>query len=421
MDIGKETLYDDPGQFEPLVIADSRPKHPALIGLAHELCEASARLEGMIPVQTGERLSALVAGMNCYYSNLIEGHKTLPIDIEKAMHATHPNDTQLVALAVGHLVADEWARAHPVTTDDVPGYLRSIHATFCSCLPETLRTLDDGSVMVPGEFRRGQEVRVGQHVAPRADSINHFLNRFSAVYGRSLANARVGGMAKLQAVMDAMAAHHRLVWIHPFADGNGRVGRIMLDAMLRQTGVNPHRLWSMSRGFAKTQDTYQQRLAEADWPRMGDLDGRGNLSETKLADLIAYALETAQDQVNFMTQLFALNRVEDRCRHYFQNIRIDLKPQAVHLYLAAFTRGEFERMEAARLTGLPERTARNVLSSLLDEGFLSSPTPRGRVRVGFPVHALGTLFPNLYPAGDLDIVRPVRPSAVANACRQSPV
>lgn len=67
-----------------------------------------------------------------------------------------------------------------------------------------------------------------------------------------------------------------------------------------------------------------------------------------------------------------------------------------------FGNGEFERMEAGRLTGLPERTARDVLNALVQEGFLVSDTPRGKVRVGFPLHALGSLLPNLYPAGDVD-------------------
>jgi hypothetical protein len=65
--------------------------------------------------------------------------------------------------------------------------------------------------------------------------------------------------------------------------------------------------------------------------------------------------------------------------------------------------GEFERGEASRITGLSERVARDVLGQLLDEGFLLSDSPKGKVRVGFPVHALGSLLPNLYPAGDVDI------------------
>ena len=84
------------------------------------------------------------------------------------------------------------------------------------------------------------------------------------------------------------------------------------------------------------------------------------------------------------------------------NMRTDLRAESAYLYLEALTRGGFERGEAQRITGLAERTARDVLSSLTKEGFLLSDTPKGRVRAGFPVKALGTFLPNLYPAGDVD-------------------
>ena len=146
-------------------------------------------------------------------------------------------------------------------------------------------------------------------------------------------------------------------------------------------------------------------LAEADRPRMGDLDGRGNLSEKALIVFCDYAMKTAIDQTKFMAQMFALDKFKSRAEHFFRTVRFDLKPESFYLYLQAFTNGEFERMEAGRITGLPERTARNVLNQLIQEGFLVSDTPKGKVRVGFPVHALGSLLPNLYPAGDVDFVR----------------
>lgn len=209
-------------------------------------------------------------------------------------------------------------------------------------------------------------------------------------------------MRRLIGIVAAMAAHHRIVWIHPFPDGNGRVGRILLDAMLRSCGLNVAGLWSLSRGFAKTDRQYKTMLVGAGEPRLGDLDGRGNLSEQNLAAFCVYAMQTAIDQARFMEGLFELGNLERRCHHYFANVRLDLKPQSAHLYLAALRAGELERMEAGRITGLAERTARDVLARLLDEGFLVSDTPRGKVGVGFPVRALGTLFPNLYPAGDVD-------------------
>ncbi|WP_153108966.1 Fic family protein [Propionivibrio limicola] len=397
-------LYADAAQMEPLVIDSSRPAYNSLIGLAHELSEASACLDAAVVPATARSLSELVSGMNCYYSNLIEGHHTLPMDIEKALFEIKEQMEQkdLQSLAFAHIEADRWAKPQCLDQKSLLPFILEVHRRFCEHLPKEMLTLKDGSYMEPGKFRE-RDVHVGRHVAPRADSLNGFLERFAKVYGLRLEWSKKGGISKLDGILAAFFAHHRIVWIHPFLDGNGRVARITIDAMLRECGVNGAGLWSISRGFAKTAEEYKAKLAGADQPRMGDLDGRGNLSEKRLAEFCEYAMQTAIDQAKFMARMFALDNFRFRAEHFFRKVRFDLKPESVHLFLHAFSTGEFDRMEASRLTGLPERTARDVLNALVLEGFLVSDTPRGRVRVGFPMHALGSLLPNLYPAGDLDV------------------
>lgn len=396
-------LYDDPAQMEPLLIANSRPAYQALIGLAHELSEASACLDAALAPATARSLSDLVAGMNCYYSNLIEGHHTLPVDIEKALFEAKAQTAQrdLQNLAVAHIEADRWAKQQVLDGQRLLPFIFEVHRRFCEHLPADMLQLKDGSYMQAGALR-DRNVQVGLHVAPKAETLPRFLARFIQVYGLGLEAAGKGGMSKLEGVVAAFAAHHRLVWIHPFFDGNGRVARIVIDAMVRQCGVNGASLWSMSRGFAKSADEYKAKLAAADQPRMGDLDGRGNLSEKRLAEFCEYAMQTAVDQASFMARMFALDNFKFRAENFFRKVRFDLKPESAYLFIHAFTTGEFERMEAGRLTGLSERSARDVLNALVQQGFLVSDTPRGKVRVGFPVHALGSLLPNLYPAGDLD-------------------
>lgn len=394
--------YDQPMQMEPLFIDSSRPAYRVLIGQAHELSEASACFDASLAPLTAKSLSELVAGMNCYYSNLIEGHHTLPFEIEQALHDLEKTDIKTLASA--HIQVDRWAQTQSVDRDSILSFALETHRRFCEQLPSDLLVFQDGSSMLPGKYRM-REVQVGRHVAPKADNLERFLDRFAKVYGGYLGKAKLGGIHKLEAILATFIAHHRFVWIHPFPDGNGRVSRILLDTMLRECGVNQASLWSMSRGFAKTAQEYKSMLAGADQPRMGDLDGRGNLSEKALITFCEYAINTAIDQAKFMAQMFALDKFKSRVEHFFKKVRFDLKPESVYLYLQAFTNGEFERMEAGRITGLPERTARNVLNQLIQEGFLVSNTPKGKVHVGFPVHALGSLLPNLYPAGDVDFVR----------------
>jgi len=56
----------------------------------------------------------------------------------------------------------------------------------------------------------------------------------------------------------AAAAHHRLLWIHPFLDGNGRVARLMSHAMLLEA-LDTGAVWSVARGLARKVADYSNR------------------------------------------------------------------------------------------------------------------------------------------------------------------
>ena len=133
----------------------------------------------------------------------------------------------------------------------------------------------------------------------------------------------------------------------------------------------------------------------ADTPRQGDLDGRGNLSERALIDFVSWFLRVAVDQVVFMSSLFELDHLASRLRAWVTQ-RERLKPEATRLLEEALVRGEIERGEASRITGLPVRSAQRVLNDLVSEGILASATPKGPVSLRFPAHSLETLFPRLY-------------------------
>ena len=77
--------------------------------------------------------------------------------------------------------------------------------------------------------------------------------------------------------------------------------------------------------------------------------------------------------------------------------RTAANPEAVALLQEALFRGQLERGEVARITGLPERSARRVLNDVLRAGLLASETPKAAVSLRFPADALEDLFPSLYP------------------------
>lgn len=376
----------------------------AIADLVAELSAASATLARSLHPRTAANLAALVRVMNAYYSNLIEGHNTRPKDIERALAGKLETDEQrrnLQIEAAAHVrvqakvdeLAAEGRLPEPASTE----FIQWLHREFYRDAPaELLRVSSAGRsfLMEPGAWRSRPEhdVAVGRHVPPSSSRVPDFMHYFAERY----AFERLGKSGRIIAMA---AAHHRFNYIHPFPDGNGRVSRLMSHAMSHKAGIGAHGLWSISRGLARglaSRGEYKLRMDDADSPRRGDLDGRGNLSQAALAEFVLWFLKVALDQVQFMASLFDLDTLSRRLRKYVE-MNESLKPEAARLLDEALIRGEFERGEIERITGLPERTARRVLSDVVELGLLASDTPKGAVSLRFPVDALDVLFPRLFP------------------------
>lgn len=382
--------------------------------LARELVAASARLEGRLAPLVLTEIEALLRVVNSYYSNLIEGHNTHPIDIERAMHNDYSaeqdkRDLQLESRI--HIeVQGKLARRlgeQPATNIASPEFLCWLHQEFYASLPERLCQVSGEAgelARVEAGAFRDRHVQVGQHIAPAPASLDQLLTRFASFYDPATAHG-------LRPVIALAAAHHRLTWIHPFLDGNGRVARLFTDAFFIRINLRGYGLWNVSRGLARRRDEYRQLLAAADQPRASDLDGRGNLSEQRLTEFCHFFLEVCLDQANYMNGLLALNGLLDRLEKYvsLRNAGMivnsngqpatPVHPRVAELLKTIATRGEITRGEAFRIIEMSERTGRNILKSLLDEGLLTSPSEKGTVRLGFPATVASHWFPDLYPHG----------------------
>ncbi len=393
-------MLQTPQRIEPARLEDV-PE--AISDLVAEISAAAAKLENALNPRTAASLAQLVRIMNSYYSNLIEGNNTRPTDIEKALAGELLADTErrnLQREAADHVrlqaeIDHRFAKGHmgePASQD----FIKWLHLEFYrDAAPETLHINAGGKtiLMEPGVWRSQQEhdVSVGRHQPPTSDCVTAFMDYFAQRYKF----ASLGKAAKILAIP---AAHHRFNYIHPFVDGNGRVSRLMSHAMAHQAGIGAHGLWSVSRGLARgleSRSDYKRMMDYADTPRQGDLDGRGNLSQRALIEFTKWFLSTCLDQINFMSGLFEINTLARRLKIYVERSDM-LKPEASRLLEEALLRVEFERGEAPRITGLPERTARRILNDLTDTGLLASETPKGPVSLRFPVEAQDILFPRLF-------------------------
>lgn len=393
-------FVETPARIEPCLLEESSERIADAIA---ELSAASGHLGARLHPRTAASLAELVRVMNCYYSNLIEGHNTLPRDIERALGGDLDADEgrrNLQVEARAHIrVQREIDRLYAAQELPEPAsreFIRRLHREFYRDAPDAMLVIRGAGRefrMEPGVFRSlpEHEVQVGRHLPPSSEAVEAFMRHFEERYCLE----RMGMGARIRAIA---SAHHRLNYIHPFSDGNGRVSRLMSHAMSLKAGIGAHGLWSISRGLARgltSRTEYKAMMDLADTPRQGDLDGRGNLSLRMLEEFTFWFLRVALDQIAFMTGQFDLGTLGDRLRRYTQ--RREWKPEAFRLLEAVMLRGELVRGETAAVTGLKERTARLLLSDLVTAGILGSDTPKGPVSLRFTVSAAEVLFPQLFP------------------------
>lgn len=394
-----EPLIETPSRIEPCFLENAGGE---LLDLIAEIPRASANLGARLHPRTAASLADLVRVMNCYYSNLIEGHNTRPKDIERALADDLDEDEGRRNLQIE-------ARAHiriQKEIDDAAGkdalpdpaseaFILKLHHDFYVDAPEAMLRIEgpQGALtMEPGRWRRdaSEDVAVGRHEPPSSAVVGRFMEYFAGRY-------RLDHMSAARRLLAMPAAHHRFNYIHPFPDGNGRVSRLMSHAMAHHAGIGAHGLWSISRGLARglaDRGEYKQMMDFADSPRQGDLDGRGNLSERALTEFSTWFLRICLDQIHFMSELFDLDNLGRRLER-LAGLK-EWRPEAAKLLVEVLHRGEIARGDAAAITGLGERTARDLLKTLLDDGILGSASEKGPVALKFTVDARDILFPRLF-------------------------
>lgn len=393
-------MTETPSRIEPCFFEDGIPR--ALADLAIEIQHAADGLGAGLHPESASELADLVRVMNCYYSNLIEGHNTRPGDIEAALNGleVEPERRPLALEAKAHVIVQReidglYGRGE-LPSPSSSAFLSWIHCRFYEEMPVEFRFVEhrDGRRMeiVPGAFRANtdEEVAVGRHRPPSPERVGAFMAHFE----RRFAAAEQWASTRIIAIA---SAHHRLNYIHPFLDGNGRVSRLMSHAMALNAGIGGAGLWSISRGLARglrDRGEYKRMMDHADSPRQGDLDGRGNLSARALEDFCEWFLKVTLDQIRFSTSLFDLSRLEARYQALVADVLGDKR--APDLVSAVLRMGSLDRGSADLVLRTSERTARNTMSELLKAGFLKSRTPKAPVRIAFPLDYRERLFPNLF-------------------------
>ena len=376
--------------------------------MAQEVIIASSTLDGRIAPGTALALGDRLRFLNSYYSNLIEGHKTSIIEIESALNKDFSEDEQkryAQELCAAHVCSErelmaELLSSPPKNICDF-SFVGNIHNKFYNKLPPQHRfTHHQGGFtqypVMPGKMRDTLvSVDDGRTThGPGPEQLPSKYMEFSKVYNP----VNFHGDERLIA---AAASHHRLSWLHPFRDGNGRVIRLFSGLYFAHIGINQGNLWSLSRGFSRDKQWYMTNLQSADSPAKN----KKHFDQEFFADYCLYFLEVCLDQIRFMDNILALNRIDARIDGYIRDrdaSRGALSPldaRAGKLLKALFLQGSIPRGEAQSIMGMDhqsDRQTRRIVSQLVKEGLVCSDTHRAPLKIGFPTHILRYYFPDLF-------------------------
>ncbi len=366
----------------------------SLKDMAMEVIQASSRLEGSLAPETAKGLSRELRLLNSYHSNLIEGHKTYISDIKRALRKEWSANNK-------KRYAQELCSAYAVVEEEMmtklsqmgghicdPGFLQWIHEHFYMQLPEAHRFTHHGHDFTdipvnPGHWRELEvSVRSGEQLGPNGEDVPRLMKIFTEQYNPK----DFHGDERLLIIA---SAHHRLAWLHPFRDGNGRVIRLFTGACLSSMGVNVHGLWSLSRGLSRDNNGYMLHLETAD-----------TFEDEDHADFIEFFLEKCLDQIDFMEKLLAVDkmdlRIEKRIEQRYMFGEKGIRPEAAIVLREAFRSGMVPRGKLPEILRVSDRQARRIVSPLLKRGMLVSDSQKKPLRFGFPEDAMPDYFPNLF-------------------------
>ena len=309
------TPAESPSRIEPCLLDDTTAE---IVDLVASLAAAASALGSRLHPRSAEGLADLVRVMNCYYSNLIEGHNTTPREIERALASVELEKTRRRDLALEarahirvqreidqmfrrrHLARTDIGRIHPLAA---PGLLRETPDEMLI----SIRMQNLKSPMHPWRIPPSRRTRCRRRTAPAA-----FVGaRVAAFMDAFRANAFA-----CEPFFERQDHRHRgrasPAELHPPIPGRKRArqppdvacygpqGRALAR---KGCGRSPA---DLARGL-ENRGEYKRMMDHADTPRQGDLDGRGNLSRRALAEFTEWFLKVCLDQVTFMSGLFALD------------------------------------------------------------------------------------------------------------------
>jgi len=356
--------------------------------LVVDLIKKASGLACQLPSVIRKSLGYLIRPMNSFYSNFIEGYYTSPREIDCALSSTHKEfDSQKRALQ-NFAVAQtniKWKiddgsdpPFEPTDIDYLKWLYREIFKSYRHEHFEVLLRPDERQRAIPsGELGKG---------LPRSDYLS-LMEYFKKTY-RS--NNR---FSKVEQFMILGATHQRLLRIKPFSHGNIMVASLMSHACIQKCGLDGS-LWSVARALAWNAPEYRALFMDASRIEMDK-----SIAEMSLLKFCRFFLKICIEEIDFMASLL---KPEALLHRMGEHVREEILSKRLHkgsfkILRESFLTGEVQRSRFGEITGYSERMARDIVSDLLNKGYLKSDEkPCSPLVLAFPLKIVDHWFPRLY-------------------------
>jgi Fic family protein len=349
-----------PGRFEAYVPNPLAEYEPELTGaLSSLLSDGDGSVRELNQLEAGrahqiEALARQLLRQESLASSRIEGLQVSHKRISEADYDPRGSTDKRAVEVLANIEAMEQAirigsQGKPIKQKTI----LDLHRTLMTpTMPQIAGVVRDRQNWVGGRFH----TPIGaEFIPPPADEVEPLLGDLAEFMNRN----------DLPATLQAALAHAQFESIHPFADGNGRVGRCLIHVVFRRRGLAPHHVPPVSLLMAADVDGYVKALtsyregAEADW-------------NTYFAETTIAASQAAEDFAERLEKLESEWRTKAKVRSgsTAEKVIDALPAQPV-----------IDVRKAAELAGTSEEAARQALNTLEKRDVIKQVTKRNWGRV----------------------------------------
>lgn len=326
-----------------------------------------------------ERAAASLGGLDTFshfapsVDHFLKLHVTKEAVVSSQIEGTQTSmDEALLPLAsVGAEHHDDWHEVNNYIAAMNYAIGELVHLPISGrLLRETHRVLMQGvrgEHKMPGEFRTSQNWIGGRtpadarYVPPEHIRVPDLIADLESFLNSDKIN--------LPKLLKIAVAHYQFESIHPFLDGNGRTGRLLITLYLISEGLLSKPLLYLSTFFEERKDLYYDNLTT--------IRTKGDMVQW-----LKYFLVGVDETARHATE--TLGRIVDYKSHSERLIRERLGSKAnraIPLFHAMLENPLLTTEEAMRLCEMPYTTANNTLKSLADLGVTSLRQGPGRTRI----------------------------------------